>query len=47
MNLLAYADGTLDLVGIGDAIGVSIHELAAAARTLVAAGLLAADGPAA
>jgi aminopeptidase-like protein len=40
MNLLAYADGSLDLVGIGDVVGSSVRELDAVATTLAAAGLL-------
>ena len=41
MNLLAYADGTHDLVGIGDIIGVPAMELQRMAEQLVEHGLLA------
>jgi aminopeptidase-like protein len=41
MDLLAYADGTHDLVGIGDIIGVPVMELRPVAEQLVAHGLLA------
>jgi aminopeptidase-like protein len=41
MDLLAYADGTHDLVGIGDIIGVPVMELRPVAEHLVAHGLLA------
>ena len=41
MDLLAYADGTHDLVGIGDIIGVPVMELQRVAAQLVEHGLLA------
>jgi aminopeptidase-like protein len=41
MDLLAYADGTNDLVGIGDLIGVPVMELKRVAEQLVGHGLLA------
>jgi aminopeptidase-like protein len=40
MDLLAYADGTHDLVGIGDIIGVPARELQGVAAQLVEHGLL-------
>jgi len=40
MDLLAYADGTRDLVGIGDIIGVPAMELQRVAAQLVEHGLL-------
>ncbi len=40
MDLLAYADGTHDLVGIGDIIGVPVMELQRVAEQLVEHGLL-------
>jgi len=39
-NLIGYADGTLDLIGIADAIGASVSDLIPLAKTLVEAGLL-------
>jgi aminopeptidase-like protein len=41
MDLLAYADGTHDLVEIGDIIGVPVMELQPIAERLVEHGLLA------
>jgi aminopeptidase-like protein len=41
MDLLAYADGTHDLVGIGDILGVPVTELQRVAERLVEHGLLA------
>jgi hypothetical protein len=41
MDLLAYADGTNDLVGISDLIGVSAGELYPLVETLLGHGLLA------
>jgi aminopeptidase-like protein len=40
MDLLAYADGTNDLVGIADIIGVPVMELQRVAAQLVEHGLL-------
>ena len=40
MDLLAYADGTNDLVGIGDIIGVPVMELQRVAEQLLEHGLL-------
>ena len=40
MNLLAYADGELDLIGISDVIGVPARELVPIAERLREAGVL-------
>ena len=40
MDLLAYADGTHDLVEIGDIIGVPVMDLRRVAEQLVELGLL-------
>ncbi len=44
-NLLAYADGNLDLIGIADAIGVEGSVVADAAKVLLDAGLLEISRP--
>lgn len=40
VNLVAYADGTVDLIGIAEAIGVALNDLTESVILLKAAGLL-------
>jgi aminopeptidase-like protein len=44
LDLLAYADGTRDLIGIAELLGCPLHELLPGVRQLVEAGLLEARG---
>ena len=42
-NVLAYADGTRDLIDLADFIGISADEAVETAEKLASAGLLASD----
>lgn len=45
MNLIAYADGETDLIGIAETVGADALELAPLAQKLAAAGLLEEAAP--